>query len=242
MKFFIAGLTGATGRLLTSQLLAEGHTVFGFARNPDALPIGIRHHGNLKIQQGSLLDIPDEQLRAVLDKVDGIGSCLGHSVTRQGIWGHPRTLVRDAVQRLVELTKHKRMHLVLMSSNGVVNTDNNEQFQWIDRAAISVLRTVLPPQKDNELAAVFLQNQTYPYLEWCIVRPDNLVDHSEVSGYKAFVSPQLGVIFGAGQTSRINVAHFMKTLLTEEAVWAAWQGQWPVLYNEVHLDKKLAAI
>lgn len=242
MKIFVAGLTGATGRLLTSQLLANGHSVFGFARNPDALPMAIRFHSNLHVQRGSLLDVPEIQLRVVLDQVDGIASCLGHNMTRQGIWGQPRTLVRDAVQRLVELTQHKPMRLVLMSSNGVVNTENHEQLKRMDRAVIAILRKVLPPHKDNELAAAFLQNQTYPHLQWSIVRPDNLVDHDDVTDYKAFASPQLGVISGAGQTSRINVAHFMRTLLTKEDAWMTWRGQWPVLYNEAYLNEKLAVL
>lgn len=242
MKIFIAGLTGATGRLLASQLLANGHTVFGFARDPNTLPINIRFHWNMRIQQGSLLDIPDKELHAVLNEVEGIACCLGHNLTRQGIWGQPRTLVRDAVQRLVELTQHKPMRLVLMSSNGVINIHNNEQLKRVDRAVISILRKILPPHKDNELAAALLQNQTYPNLEWCIVRPDNLVDHDDVTDYKAFASPQLGVITDTGQTSRINVAHFMSTLLTDEVTWENWRGQWPVLYNSADLHEKCVSL
>jgi len=151
-------------------------------------------------------------------------------------------LVRDALRRLVELSKHKPMRLVLMSSNGVANKGSNERFQWLDRTVISVLRTLLPPHKDNELAAEFLQKQTYPHLEWSIVRPDNLVNHAAVTDYQAFTSPQLGVISGSGQTSRINVANFISRLLTDETTWATWQGQWPVLYNEDRLNEKLAAI
>ena len=238
MKIFVAGLTGATGRLLASQLLASGHTVFGFVRTIEALPVSILSHRNIRIQQGSLLEVSDSELSSVLDEVDGMACCLGHNLTLQGIWGQPRTLVRDAVQRLVELTQHKPIRLVLMSSNGVVNARNNEQLKGVDRVVISVLRKILPPQRDNELAAVFLQNQTYPNLKWSIVRPDNLVDHDEVTDYKVFSSPQLGVIIDTGQTSRINVAHFMSTLLTDDIVWSNWQNQWPVLYNATALNKK----
>ena len=242
MKIFIAGITGATGQLLASQLLAAGHGVFGFARNPDDLPDAIRLHSALTVKQGSLLTLPDAELTAMLDQVDGIASCLGHNMTRQGIWGHPRTLVRDAVQRLTTLTQYKPMRFVLMSSNGVANQSLNEQFSRLDRTIISVLRKVLPPHRDNELAADFLQHQTFPDLAWCIVRPDNLVDEPDVSDYIAFPSPQLGVISGAAQTSRINVAAFMCELLTQQKTWEQWEGRWPVLYNEGRLNERLALI
>ncbi|MCB1754636.1 MAG: SDR family oxidoreductase [Gammaproteobacteria bacterium] len=240
MKIFIAGITGATGRLVASQLLTGGHSVFGFARNPDALPDEIRHHPALTVKQGSLLALSDAELTAMLDQVDGVVSCLGHNMTCQGIWGHPRTLVRDAVQRLTTLTQHKPMRFVLMSSNGVANRLIHERYSLTDRAIIAVLRKILPPHRDNELAADFLQHQTFSQLEWCIVRPDNLVDESDVTDYAAFPSPQLGVIAGAGQTSRINVAAFMCELLTQDKTWARWEGAWPVLYNEGRLNEKLA--
>lgn len=44
-------------------------------------------------------------------------------------------------------------------------------------------------------------------------------------------APTRSAIFNAGQTSRINVAHFMADLLTDDTRWSAWSGQMPVLYN-----------
>ncbi len=41
MNIIIFGATGGTGRALTEQALAEGHTVTGFDRNPDALKSSI---------------------------------------------------------------------------------------------------------------------------------------------------------------------------------------------------------
>jgi len=36
----------------------------------------------------------------------------------------------------------------------------------------------------------------------------------------------------AGQTSRINVAHFIAELLTAEAAWEQWKGRMPMIYNQ----------
>lgn len=38
-------------------------------------------------------------------------------------------------------------------------------------------------------------------------------------------------IFAPGQTSRINVGHFMADLITRDDTWARWKGQMPVIYN-----------
>lgn len=63
------------------------------------------------------------------------------------------------------------------------------------------------------------------------MRPDGLVDHDEVSEYELHPSPTRSAIFDSGQTSRINVAHFMASLLTEEEPWARWKGATPVIHD-----------
>ncbi|QEH42917.1 hypothetical protein FW415_19405 [Chitinophaga sp. XS-30] len=69
------------------------------------------------------------------------------------------------------------------------------------------------------------------FVEWVAVRPDSLFDEEEVSGYSLHASPTRDAIFNPGKTSRINVAHFMATLLTDDNTWKMWQGQMPVIYN-----------
>ena len=64
------------------------------------------------------------------------------------------------------------------------------------------------------------------------VRPDNLINADEVTEYEVHPSPIRSAIFKAGKTSRINVAHFMAELITDENTWAKWWGQMPVVYNK----------
>lgn len=33
------------------------------------------------------------------------------------------------------------------------------------------------------------------------------------------------------RTSRINVAHFMADLITDNDIWSNWKGKMPVIYN-----------
>ena len=58
-----------------------------------------------------------------------------------------------------------------------------------------------------------------------------LIDKDEVTPYDVHPSPTRSAIFDAGKTSRINVAHFMALLMTDQAEWSKWRGQMPVIYN-----------
>ena len=69
-------------------------------------------------------------------------------------------------------------------------------------------------------------------MEWAAVRPDSLIDESEVTEYEVYASPIRSAISDAGSTSRINVGHFMADLITDDDTWYKWKGQMPVIYNE----------
>ena len=68
-------------------------------------------------------------------------------------------------------------------------------------------------------------------IEWTAVRPDGLIDEKTVSKYTLHPSPTRSAIFNAGKISRINVAHFMADLITDNNTWNKWKGQMPVIYN-----------
>jgi hypothetical protein len=68
------------------------------------------------------------------------------------------------------------------------------------------------------------------------VRPDNLINEDKVTEYVLFPSPVRSAIFDAGKTSRINVGHFMASLITNDNLWSNWKGQMPVIYNKTALD------
>ena len=108
------------------------------------------------------------------------------------------------------------------------------RFRLARRFVIGLLRLLLPPHVDNEQAADYLRSivgQNDSAIEWAAVRPDGLIDESEVSEYEVHPSPIRSAIFDAGKTSRINVAHFMAELITDDQTWNQWKGQMPVIYN-----------
>ncbi|MCB0230653.1 MAG: NAD(P)H-binding protein, partial [Anaerolineae bacterium] len=137
----------------------------------------------------------------------------------------------DAVRanRPAQSTKY-----VLMSTTGYRNSTIDDPLPFTQKLIVGLLRLVLPPHADNEQAAGYLVNKVGrndKLIEWAAVRPDNLIDEDEVTPYDVYPSPLRSAIFGSGQTSRINVGHFMADLITEDDIWQQWQGQLPVIYN-----------
>jgi hypothetical protein len=241
MNSLILGATGATGRLLTEQLLNRGHAVKVIVRSADKLPDAVKNHANLSIVEASVLDLTDAQLQQHAKGIDAVASCLGHNITFKGVYGKPRRLVTDATRRLCEAVMANRPNsttkFVLMNTNGNSNRDLNESISFAQKCVIGLMRLLLPPHVDNEQAADYLRvqiGQNHPHIEWAAVRPDNLSDAEAVTPYQLHPSPIASAIFDPIGTSRINVAHFMADLMTDDAIWHQWQGQMPVIYNKVN--------
>lgn len=239
MNVLIAGASGATGRLLTKELLDRGEFVKVIVRSPDKLPAVIRNHENLSLIHASILDLSDAELAQYVKGCHAVASCLGHNLTLKGLYGHPRKLVTDACRRLCGAIKandpHEMTKFVLMNTTANSNRDLNEQLSFAEKSVLGLIRLLLPPQSDNEQAAEYLRReigQKDTLIEWAAVRPDGLIDENEVTAYEVHPSPIRSAIFDPGQTSRINVGHFMADLITEDDVWQQWKGQMPVIYNK----------
>jgi len=240
MNILIVGATGATGRLLTEELLNRGQSVKVIVRTPDKLPAALRNHGNLSVIHASVLDLSDAEMAQHVNGCDAVASCLGHNITFKGMYGHPRKLVTDAVRRLSDAIKanapEKSTKFVLMNTTGNRNRDLDEPISFAQRFVVGLLSLLLPPQADNEQAADYLRSkigQQDKLIEWVAVRPDNLINEDEVTAYEVYPSPIRSAIFDPGQTSRINVGHFMADLIIEDDIWQKWKGQMPVIYNKV---------
>lgn len=239
MTSLVVGATGATGRLLVERLLGRGQHVKAIVRSPERLPESTRSHGRLSVIQASVLDLSDAEMVSHIKGCDAVASCLGHNLTFKGMFGHPRRLVADATRRLCNAIRANRVakptKFVLMNTTGNRNRDLDEPISFGQRCVIGLIRQLLPPHVDNEEAADYLRTvigQSDEAIGWAVVRPDNLVDEEAVTGYEVHASPTRSAIFNPGKTSRVNVAHFMARLITEEDPWLEWKGRMPVVYNE----------
>lgn len=238
LTILVAGASGATGRLLVDQLLQRGHDVRAIVRTPENLPDFLKNRERLTIIKASILDLKNEEMIEYVRGCDAIASCLGHNISWKGIYGHPRRLVTDAVRRLSEAARktqsEKALKFVLMNTTGNRNRDLNEPISLAQKCILGLLRLMLPPHVDNEQAADYLRTQIgqdHTAIEWVAVRPDGLINKEQISEYDIYPSPIRSAIFDAGQTSRINVGHFMADLITNNSTWEKWKGQMPVIYN-----------
>ncbi len=238
MKVLVVGASGATGSKLVEQLLLENHKVKVIVRSPEKLPESWKTNPNLEIINASLLALSDTEMLEIVSDCDAVASCLGHNLTFKGVYGKPRRLVTDATRGLCNAIKStNKTHptkFILMNTSGNRNRDLKEPISFAQKCVIVLLRLLLPPHVDNEKAADYLRTQigqNNPAITWVIVRPDNLSNQEEVTDYQAFASPIRSAIFNAGKVSRINVGHFMASLVSNNDLWNKWKGQMPVIYN-----------
>ncbi|MBI9104673.1 MAG: SDR family oxidoreductase [Spirochaetales bacterium] len=239
MKVFVAGATGATGRLVVDQLLERKIEVKVVVRSPERLTDESRKNTLLNVIEGSLLNFNDEEFAQIVDDCDAVVSCLGHNLTLKGIYGAPRRLVSEATRRLCNAVKVNNRDLpvkyILMNTTGNRNPDADKPMPLGEKIVLGLIRLLVPPHSDNERAANYLNRvigQSDKNIDWVAVRPDTLLNAEEVSEYELFPSPVRSPIFNAGQTSRINVAQFMAELITNKGLWDKWKGQMPVIYNK----------
>jgi putative NADH-flavin reductase len=240
MTILVVGASGVTGQLLVEQLINRGLNVKIIVRTPEKLPEFLKNHDLLSVICASVLELTDIDMAKHVKGCDVVVSCLGHNLSWKGIFGHPRRLVTDATSRLcnaIEVNKSANStKYILMNTTGNSNRDLHEQISFAQKCVIGLLRLLLPPHVDNEKAADYLRTkiaQNDKAIEWVAVRPDGLIDEKKVTEYEIQPSPIRSAIFDSGQTSRINVAHFMADLITDDAKWNTWKGRMPVIYNTV---------
>ncbi len=241
----VLGGTGATGQLLIRQLIEKDQNVKTIVRSKDKLlneclgDVACNiNNDKLTVIEGAILKMSDDEVKSYIDGCDAVVSCLGHNLTMKGMYGKPRKLVKDSLQKICDVVKQlnstKIPKIILMGSDGVANPDGSDDVRSIgDRIILSILRVLLPPHVDNEAAAEYL-SQTIgtgnPKLQWVVVRPSDLID-ADVSGYDLLSKPS-GSLFGSAETSRANVAAFMSKLILEEDDWEKWLFQFPVILNK----------
>jgi len=245
-KVVVLGATGATGSLVVTQLLKENIEVIAIVRSADNLAVNAFESSAVQVIEAEIAHMRTEDLASIIAGCDAVISCLGHNLSFKGIYGQPKKLVTQALEKIYKAlqlnasaaspgTKAKtKTKFILMNTTGNSNRDIPEVVPLSQRIVIAIIRKLLPPHLDNELAADFLRQelgQNNSLLEWVVVRPDGLFDEDEVTVYDTHVSPTRNAIFDAGTTSRINVASFMVRLVNEDLLWSHWKGKMPVIYN-----------
>lgn len=242
----VVGASGATGQLLVKQLLDMNQPVRVIVRSLDRLPDFFHDDDNVEIVRASVLALSDAEMVQCVEGCRAVASCLGHTMSLKGIFGPPRRLVSEATRRLCEAVRESRLRdssgmvrspvkFVLMNTAG--NRDVDESVSTVQAVVVGLIRLLVPPHADNEAAADYLQSAVGSgdrLIEWVAVRPDSLIDRAEVSEYDVYSSPIRSAIFDPGCTSRIDVGHFMASLISGDRLWEQWKGTMPVIYSNAH--------
>lgn len=234
MKVLVLGATGQTGFHVVNQFLDNNIQVKAIVRNAKKFD-DIQSDINLEIYVESILEVEDKFLKELLADVDVVISCLGHNISLRGMFGKPHYLVTDAINKIVINSNDKNpKKIILMNTTACLNTKQKEKFTFGESLVMGIMRSLLPPQRDNDRALKYLEENIGEdnVLEWIAVRPDTLIAHDQVTEYEIFASPQRSPIFNAGKTSRINVAHFFMKLISNEELWNEWKYKTPVIYNK----------
>jgi len=234
MKVLVLSATGQTGHHVVKQFLENSIQVKAIVRNAEKFKDN-QSDKNLKLFTENILDIEDKRLKDILADVDVVISCLGHNISLKGIFGKPHYLVTEAIKKIIDNSNDKHpKKIILMNTTACLNTKQKEKFTFGESIIMGIMRSLLPPQRDNDRALKYLEEnfKGENTLEWIAVRPDTLITQDQVTDYEIFESPQRSPIFNAGKTSRINVAHFMMKLVSNEELWNEWKYKTPVIYNK----------
>lgn len=237
MRVLILGASGATGSRVVFELMSRNMECRILIRESSNLPKEILSCSTVEVIIGSITEMSTLELEGLLAGCDTIVSCLGHNITFSGLFMKPRNLVSSTLKRVCTILRNKhgnKMRVILMSTTGYTNKKIGEKNGIGGSILLGVLHLLLPPHKDNMDAANYLVHEldrSSDNLEWIAVRPDSLIDESEVTSYKIVEKITTDPVFNAGKTSRINVANFMAELIENSNLWNKWKYKTPVIYN-----------
>ncbi|MEZ8824645.1 NAD(P)-dependent oxidoreductase [Vibrio amylolyticus] len=238
MATLVLGGTGATGLLVVQQLLKKEQPVKLIVRSTMKLPLKVISSELVEITQANIAELSERELIEQVQGCSHVISCLGHNLSIKGMFGKPRRLVTQVMERVCQAIAKSNpanpVKLILMSTTGFQDKMNGEKVSIAHRAVVAFIRLTLPPHADNEHAAKYLQSlpaSQSQHIQWVGIRPDSLVNQTESSHYDLHPTPVCDPIFDARKTSRINVARFMVELSSNPILWQHWQSRFPVIYN-----------
>jgi len=236
MKALVLGASGATGKLVVKQLIEKNIHARIVVRESAILPKQILDDKNVEIIKGNINDFKIEKIKDLVKDCDSVVCCLGHNISFKGIVGPPHKLVSNAVVKTITALEslNQNSKFILMSTTAYTNKKINEINDFKEKIIFSALKLLLPPHKDNMIAANHLIYEvgTNTSIEWVAVRPDSLFDEENVSEYEIQNKKIRSPILNPGKTNRINVSHFMVELLTNDKLWQEWKYKTPLIYNK----------
>ncbi len=236
MKALVLGASGATGKLVVQQLVKKNIQVRVVVRETAIIPNQISDDKSIEVTKGNINDFEIAKIKDLVKDCDSLICCLGHNISLKGILGPPHKLVYNTVVKIIEALQSRELNskFILMSTTAYTNRKTGEVNTFGEKIVFSLLKVLLPPHKDNMIAADHLVYKlgSTNNIDWVAVRPDSLFDEENVSEYEIHNNKIRSPIFNPGKTSRINVSNFMVGLVTNDQLWQEWKHKTPVIYNK----------
>jgi len=197
-NLLVLGASGATGRLVVAQALAEGHVVTALSRHPEQIAIT---HARLKTLAG---DVTEENVVArALAGHDAVLSALGRGQTLTS----GRLMARTMARLLPAMTQTGPKRLIHLSAFGAgVGKNYSSALQRV--LYLTFLRALAA---DKAVADAEVSRSA---LEWTIVAPVTFASGSRVGRYR--VGEEIKVS-GLPRISRASVADFMLKCLGDRS-------------------------
>ena len=200
MKITIFGASGATGKNVVEQALAQGNEVTAFVRNPKKMEI---KDDKLTVTQGDVTKA--QEVENAVAAVDGVVVALGASPDMQA-----DIVMEEATRNIIDaMRKHGVKRIIIQSSYPMSGSPEGVAFlkeMGMGDEQIAMVQPVLDDKAKQEDA---IRDSG---LEYTIVRPLMLNDEPKTGKYR--VGENLVIKVGDA-ISRADVADFMLKDLTE---------------------------
>ena len=200
MKIAIFGASGATGKNVVEQALAQGNEVNAFVRNPEKMDI---QNDKLTVIQGDVTNAQD--VENAVAAATGVLVTLGASPDMQA-----DIVMEEGARNIINaMKKHGVKRIIVQSSYAMSGSEEGVAFMkemGMGDEQIAMVRPVLDDKAKQEDA---IRDSG---LEYTIVRPLMLNDEPKKGEYR--VGENLVIKVGDA-ISRADVADFMLKDLTE---------------------------
>jgi putative NADH-flavin reductase len=194
MNIVVFGANGATGRLLTKQALAEGHTVTAVTRHPETFPL---HHERLQVMAGDVFDLSSVE-QAVAGQ-DAVLSTLGVPFSRK-----PIAVYSQGMAHIVEAMKRYGVRRLVCVSSSATGTDHETGGGFIfDKVLQPIIISTIGKTTYADMGRMEALVKGSG-LDWTIVRPSGLFGTPTVTHYQVAEEHIRGKF-----TSREDLADFM---------------------------------
>jgi putative NADH-flavin reductase len=176
MKLVVFGANGPTGRLLTAQALAAGHTVTAFTRHANTFP-GDRE--GLRIVQGDALD-PAAVGEAIAGQ-DAVLSTIGTRYSRK-----PITLYSESAANMIQAMRDHGVRRLVCVSSSVTDPALRSRSTGGGVVFEKILKPFFTNVIGKSMYADLLRMERLVMatdLDWTILRPSGLFETSAVTEY-----------------------------------------------------------